>query len=209
MAGCGWRYHRDRPEADHPPRRGNRTNAVGSQLAGWGIWAVIAARITDLLTARPGGPTTLDDVIMGVQLAGGVAAVCGAVTLLAPRVIEPRAKPHAGPLDRLTVPLLLAGVVTGIAVVSGPFSITDGDGPAQTLFPWFRSLFTAHPKPDLMAKARVLYRIRAMVVLLLIATWPYTRLGGVITRAARLLAPSGRARGPGPLTPADRATRRR
>lgn len=197
VIGCVWRYRHDR-RAGASSHGESRVHAVGSQLAGWGIWTVIAARVTALLTDGPATPTPLGGAIMGVQLAGGVAALCGAVTLLAPRVTAPRGRPRSGPLDRLTVPLLLAGAITGIAVVAGPFTIVDSDAPARTLFPWFRSLFTAHPEYTSMTDARVVYQIRALVVLSLIAVWPYTRLGGVVTRAIRaLVAPRRRE----PLTP--------
>ena len=203
LIGTGWRYRRDRHDAGRAPRGESRAHAVGTQLVGWGMWAVIASRVMDLLTDSPAAPTPLGGAVMGVQLAGGVTALSGAAMLLAPRVTQPRGKPRTGPLDRLTVPLLLAGVVTGITIVSGPFSIVDSDGPAQTLFPWFRSLFGAHPEYETMRQARVVYQIRAMVVLALIAVWPYTRLGGVIARSVRWFVSSRPLR----LTPAIRALR--
>jgi nitrate reductase gamma subunit len=42
--------------------------------------------------------------------------------------------------------------------------------------PWFRSLFSLAPRPELMAGVPISFQIHALIVLVLLAGWPYTRL---------------------------------
>ena len=46
----------------------------------------------------------------------------------------------------------------------------------ETMSPWFRSLFTLAPRPELMVGIPVSFQIHALIVLILLAGWPYTRL---------------------------------
>jgi nitrate reductase gamma subunit len=45
-----------------------------------------------------------------------------------------------------------------------------------TVSPWFRSLFTASPHPELMVATPISFQIHNLLVLMLLAVWPYTRL---------------------------------
>lgn len=46
----------------------------------------------------------------------------------------------------------------------------------ETVSPWFRSLFTASPQPELMAGTPWTFQAHGLLVLALLAVWPYTRL---------------------------------
>ncbi|MEU6658156.1 respiratory nitrate reductase subunit gamma [Streptomyces sp. NPDC046821] len=77
--------------------------------------------------------------------------------------------------DKLMYLVLLAAIVLGMVA---KLTHTSGDGYdyRATIAPWARSLFTLSPKTALMSGVPALYRIHAVVGMLLIALVPFTRL---------------------------------
>ncbi|MGF6882605.1 nitrate reductase gamma subunit [Nocardia sp. GAS34] len=69
-----------------------------------------------------------------------------------------------------------AGAVAGVAVIAGIGLLWGTYNYRQTVSPWFRSLFTPHPQPELMVGTPWTFQLHGLVVLTLIALWPYTRL---------------------------------
>ncbi|MFE7800937.1 respiratory nitrate reductase subunit gamma [Nocardia sp. NPDC057440] len=176
-----WRYRRDRFRSylAHPDM--DRAQRLGSTVFPVGFGTVVAARITDMISSgahsRPEG--TLYVAILVVEMTAGVIATTGAVLLFVPDLIASPARPAITWLDRITLPVLVAGLLSGVMIRFDPNSSGNGYRTAESLFAWFRSLFTLHPNPDAMQHAPLIYQARGLILVLLIAMWPYTRLAGI------------------------------
>ena len=70
---------------------------------------------------------------------------------------------------------LLGTIVLGM-VAKLTHASDDGYNYRRTIGPWARSLFRLQPDTDLMAGVPVLYRVHAVIGMILIALVPYTRL---------------------------------
>ncbi|WP_433662782.1 respiratory nitrate reductase subunit gamma [Nocardia sp. CA-128927] len=182
IVGHLWRYRHDRfgwyatsPELD----RAQRIGAIAFRV---GMVGVVVARITDLAMS---GPHSHPDgaiyaTITVIEICALASATIGAVLLFVPDMIGSPARSAISPLDRITFPILVAGLLTWVAIKFDPNSSDDGYRTAETLFAWFRSLFTLHPRPEAMEHAPFIYQARGLVLMLFIAIWPYTRLASII-----------------------------
>ncbi len=181
VLGSLWRYRHDRFRPAGPGPDADRIEGYGATAFRFGVGLVLLARIVDVLAA---GPHEHPDgifyaaVIAAETIALPIAAA-GAVMLFLPPTIAGTHPPAVTPLDRVTLPVLTAVVLSGVLVRFDPYSTADNYRAAETLFTWSRSLFTPHPNPDAIAHAPALYQFRALILLLLAAIWPYTRLAGI------------------------------
>lgn len=182
IVGHLWRYRHDRfgwygTGADTD--RAQRIGAVAFQI---GMGGVIVARVTDLIASgphsRPDGSIYL--ALTVIEICALATATIGAVLLFVPDMIGSPSRPLVSPLDRITFPMLVAGLLTWVAIKFDPNSSDESYRTAETLFTWFRSLFTLHPDPDAMDHAPLIYQARGLVLMLFIAIWPYTRLASII-----------------------------
>ncbi|BCK53407.1 respiratory nitrate reductase subunit gamma [Nocardia wallacei] len=204
VLGNVWRYRHDR---FHPAGGGpdiDRLERYGANAFRLGTVLVLAARVTDVATSGPHDHPrgVLHAIPAGVEMVAGPTAAAGAVLVFLPPMIAGAYRAPVTPLDRLTLPVLTAVVLSGILVRFDPNSLDGNYRPAETLFAWARSLFILRPKPETMADAPALHRLRALTVLLLIGIWPYTRLAGIFAgpvvryatrcRTARLIPRPGR-----------------
>ncbi|MFG1798072.1 respiratory nitrate reductase subunit gamma [Nocardia sp. NPDC049149] len=162
----------------------HRAERIGARTFGLGVGLLVVARLTDLAASgphtHPGSTVRL--AITVIEILAAVPAVIGAMLLLVPNLITATAGSPVTPLDRVTFPLLTAGLLSRVAIHVDPNSDSGRYRSAETLFSWFRSLFTTHPQVEMMQQAPLLYQTRALILLLLIAIWPYTRLAGTFTR---------------------------
>jgi nitrate reductase gamma subunit len=142
-----------------------------------GLILAFGARLADLLAAGPhdhprGGTHA---AITLIELIAIPFALAGAALLLVPPLIRGEQRAAASHLDHLTMPILAGALLSGVIVESDPSSV-GRYRVAETLFPWFRSLFTLHPHADTIVDAPAIYQARGVILMLLIAIWPYTRL---------------------------------
>jgi nitrate reductase gamma subunit len=85
------------------------------------------------------------------------------------------------PLDRATLPILIAGWVSGTIIEFDQDPTVAHNRVDETLFVWLPAMFTTHPHPEAMIGAPLAYQVRGLVVLAIIGTWPYTRLAGIVS----------------------------
>lgn len=197
VVGHLWRYRRDRfrgpsygPHADVAQRLGALSFRIGVPL-------LVVARIAELLASgphsRPGGH--IEPLLITLQIIAVPLAMAGAAVLLIPPLIAADTHTRVTPLDRITLPVLVAALLSSILVSFDPHSTDRGYLMAETLFTWVRSLVTLHPDVAVMQHAPAMYQARGVIVMLLIAVWPYTRLAGIFavpaTRLLRNLARTG------------------
>ncbi|MEV0295476.1 respiratory nitrate reductase subunit gamma [Nocardia sp. NPDC050710] len=208
--GHVWRYRHDRFRDITTLTETDRAHRLGWMAFRTGFAVVITARLTDLIISGPHSHPT-DALYAGlvlIEVAGVLAATGAAVLLFLPDLIA--APPRAGitPLDRLTLPALAAGLLSGVIVRFDPNSTANQYRTAETLFAWARSLVVLHPDTDAISHAPFIYQARGLILLLIIGIWPYTRLSGTfagpIVRRARRFAIARRARGAAPDAVAGR-----
>ncbi|MFI6173345.1 respiratory nitrate reductase subunit gamma [Nocardia sp. NPDC051052] len=190
IVGHLWRYRHDRFGWYSTGADTDRAQRIGATAFRIGMSGVVAARITDLIASgphsRPDGSIYLTLTI--VEIGALATATIGAVLLFVPDMIGTPARPAVSPLDRITFPMLVAGLLTWVAIKFDPNSTDTGYRTAETLFAWFRSLFTLHPDPGAMEHAPFIYQARGLVLMLFIAIWPYTRLASIIAEPAYRVA---------------------
>ncbi|EUA12714.1 nitrate reductase gamma subunit [Mycobacterium kansasii 732] len=107
-------------------------------------------------------------------LAGGFAVVTGLGILLYRRITVPAVRRVTTRNDKLMYLLLVAALLTGM--VNTLTNVVATYNYRDTVSPWFRSLFSLHPAPELMASAPPTFQVHAVIVLALLGIWPYTRL---------------------------------
>ncbi|MEU8898687.1 respiratory nitrate reductase subunit gamma [Nocardia sp. NPDC048505] len=161
-----------------------RVERLGATTFGLAVGVVVLARIVDVAASGPHTPpsSAIRFTITLVELVAVAPAIIGAALLLVPNLITATAGRPVTPLDRVTFPLLTASVLSRVAIQVDPYSDSTRYRSAETLYSWFRSLLTAHPQVDVMQHAPLLYQARALILVLLIAIWPYTRLAGTFAR---------------------------
>lgn len=158
----------------------SRLLRMGSPLFHFGILGVFGGHVMGLLipqtwTAALG---VSDHVyhLMSVTLGSltGFAVVTGMGILLYRRITVPEVRKATTSNDKLMYLLLTAALVTGMVnTLTNVFAVYNY---RETVSPWFRSLFSLHPSPELMAGAPWTFQLHVLVVLALLGIWPYTRL---------------------------------
>lgn len=182
--GHAWRYRHDqfgwttRSSQLHE----SRLLRLGSPLFHFGLLAVLSGHVLGL--AIPASWTAALGVsepayhLLSVSFGtvSGLATVTGLAILLYRRftVTTVRRATTAG--DMVMYLLLSTAIGTGMLNTLGNNLIGGGYDYRATVSPWFRSLFTAHPQPELMVGIPISFQIHTLIVLTLLALWPYTRL---------------------------------
>ena len=155
---------------------------LGSPLFHFGMLAVIGGHAMGLLIPESWthavGISEHQYHIVSVTggTLSGVAVIAG-IGILLYRRIKVKAVRKATSRSDVVMYVLL-----GAALLSGMWNTVGGNligGPynyRETVSPWFRSVFSLHPMPELMANTPLSFQVHNLIVLTLIGIWPYTRL---------------------------------
>ncbi|MEV6099013.1 respiratory nitrate reductase subunit gamma [Nocardia sp. NPDC051981] len=181
--GHVWRYRRDGfrgylygPHIDRAQRAG-----IAAVRAGFPL--VFLVRVVEMLASgphsRPGHGIQL--VLAAIQVVAVPVTIAGVALILIPPLIDADVRQRVTPVDRITLPLLAAALMSAVLVTFDGGSTDGRYRTAETLFTWARSLIALHPEPAVMSHAPILYQARGLIVVLIIAVWPYTRLAGILT----------------------------
>jgi nitrate reductase gamma subunit len=160
----------------------SRLLRLGSPLFHFGLLAVLGGHVLGI--AIPASWTAALGVsehayhLLSVSFGtlSGLATVAGLGILLYRRATVPAVRKATTTIDKVMYLLLTAAIGTGMLNTVGSNLIGGGYDYRATVSPWFRSLFTIHPQPELMAGTPVSFQIHNLVVLTLLGIWPYTRL---------------------------------
>lgn len=182
VLGHIWRYRTDqfgwttRSSQVHE----SRLLRLGSPLFHFGLLGVFGGHVVGLLvpqqlTAAVGiTETTYHLVAVTMGSLAGFAVVAGLGILLYRRITVPAVRQATSRSDKLMYLLLVGALATGmlntLTNVFARYNYRD------TVSPWFRSLFSLHPAVDLMAEVPWTFQLHALIVLVLLGIWPYTRL---------------------------------
>ncbi|WP_026575450.1 respiratory nitrate reductase subunit gamma [Bacillus sp. UNC438CL73TsuS30] len=110
---------------------------------------------------------------------GGVAGlmvVIGLVLMLIRKFTTPRVRVHTTGGSYFTIIwlLLVAGLGTYMTLI---YNTTVGEYEYRlSIGPWFRSLFTLHPKSELMLGIPTLFKVHVVCSFILFASIPFTKL---------------------------------
>ncbi len=158
----------------------SRLLRMGSPLFHFGILGVFGGHVVGLMIPETwtSAAGISDHVyhLMSVTMGSlaGFAVVAGLGILLYRRITEPAVRRATTGNDKLMYLLLVAAVLTGMLnTLTNVFAAYNY---RETVSPWFRSLFSVHPVPELMASSPWTFQAHVLVVLALLGTWPYTRL---------------------------------
>jgi nitrate reductase gamma subunit len=184
VVGHIWRYRHDqfgwttRSSQLHE----GRLLRLGSPLFHFGLLAVLGGHVLGI--GVPASWTAAVGVsdqayhLMSVSFGtlSGLATITGLGILLYRRFAVPAVRKATTTIDKVMYLLLSTAILTGMLNTIGGNLIGGGYDYRSTVSPWFRSLFTLSPQPELMVGIPLSFQIHALVVLILLAGWPYTRL---------------------------------
>ncbi|MEV0146048.1 MULTISPECIES: respiratory nitrate reductase subunit gamma [unclassified Nonomuraea] len=189
VAGHVWRYRYDKFgwTTRSSQMYESRLLRVGSPLFHFGILVVILGHVGGLVIPKSWtealGVSEAAYHVTAVAL-GTVAGFC---TLAGLAILVYRRR-TVGPVfsattrnDKLMYAVLTLTIVLGLAATVVANAVGGGYDYRTTISPWFRSIFTLGPRPELMAGAPPLFRLHALSALVLFAIWPFTRLVHMLT----------------------------
>lgn len=113
---------------------------------------------------------------VGLGVPAGIATVVGLSILVYRRISVPAVRQSSSTSDKIMYVLFIAVIATGMYNTLGENLILGDYNYRSTVSPWFRSLFTLNPQPDLMVGVPLSFQLHGLTVLALLAIWPYTRL---------------------------------
>lgn len=158
----------------------SRLLRLGSPLFHFGLLGVFGGHVVGLLvpeswTSAVGiSESAYHFVAVTMGSLAGFAVVAGLGILLFRRVTVPAVRQATTRSDKLMYLLLLGALTTGMLnTLTNVFARYNY---RETVSPWFRSLFSPHPAVELMADAPLTFQVHALIVLVLLGIWPYTRL---------------------------------
>lgn len=160
----------------------SRLLRLGSPLFHFGLLAVLGGHVMGILipaswTAAVGISEGMYHFIsVSAGTVTGLATVAGLAILLYRRITVRAVRQATTANDKMMYVLLAAAILTGMVNTVGDNLIGGGYDYRATVAPWFRSLFTLNPQPDLMVGTPTSFQVHNIIVLTLLAVWPYTRL---------------------------------
>lgn len=160
----------------------SRLLRLGSPLFHFGMLGVIGGHVLGVLipeswTDAVGiSEAAYHVVAVSAGSVAGLAVIAGIAILLYRRITVSAVRQATTGNDKAMYVLLAAALITGLLNTWGSNLLWGTYNYRETVSPWFRSLFTLHPHPDLMVGAPWTFQAHGLIVLALIGFWPYTRL---------------------------------
>lgn len=160
----------------------SRLLRLGSPLFHFGMLGVIGGHVLGVLIPQSWTEAvgisehTYHLVAVSAGSVAGFAVIAGIGILLYRRWTVPAVRRATTGNDRIMYALLAAALVTGLLNTVGSNLLWGTYNYRETVSPWFRSIFTLHPQPELMVGTPWTFQAHGLVVLTLIGIWPYTRL---------------------------------
>ncbi|MGV9664615.1 respiratory nitrate reductase subunit gamma [Nocardia niigatensis] len=194
VAGHVWRYRRDGFRGYLYGPHLDRAQRAGIAAVRTGFPIVFVVRVVEMVAS---GPHSRPDhgiqlMLAAIQIVAVPVTITGVALILIPPLISADVRHRVTPVDRLTLPLLAAALLSAVLVTFDGGSTDSRYRTAETLFTWARSVIALHPESAVMDHAPLLYQVRGLIVVLIIAVWPYTRLAGILIvpllRVARQVA---------------------
>ncbi|MFF2556297.1 respiratory nitrate reductase subunit gamma [Nocardia sp. NPDC058058] len=160
----------------------SRLLRLGSPLFHFGMLGVIGGHVLGVLipeswTNAVGISEHLYHVVaVSAGTVAGIAVIAGIGILLYRRVTVTAVRKATTRNDQVMYVLLAGALITGLLNTVGSNLLWGTYNYRETVSPWFRSLFSIHPQPELMVGTPWTFQAHGLIVLTLIGIWPYTRL---------------------------------
>lgn len=159
----------------------SRLLQIGSPLFHFGLLFVIAGHVVGLVvpkswTQAVGITQEMYHVLaVGLGAVAGFCTIVGMIILLYRRRMTPSVFSATTANDKIMYVFLAGAILTGLAntVLGNVFGHYDY---REGVSIWFRQVFALRPDPDLMSAAPLTFQLHAVIVMLLFAMWPFTRL---------------------------------
>ena len=149
----------------------------------WGIIIILLGHLVALIipssfTAWNAAPVRLYALeITGFALAAWTLGGLG--VLIYRRVQNKRVRAVTTPMDLAVLLLIVAQVVTGMAIALF-YRFGSFWGP-EVFTPYIRSLLTLDPRPELLADLAIVVRLHAFLFFVFLGVFPFTRLVHIVT----------------------------
>ncbi|MFJ1455610.1 respiratory nitrate reductase subunit gamma [Nocardia sp. N2S4-5] len=184
LVGHVWRYRYDKFgwTTRSSQLYENRLLRLGSPLFHYGIVLVVLGHVLGLVL--PESWTEAIGVSEGLYHAVSftLGTVAGVATVLGLAILIYRRR-TVGPVFSATtrndkIMYLLLGLSLALGLGTTLYYTLSGQvhDYRQDVAPWFRSIFTFRPEPELMAGAPLGFRLHALAACALFAFWPFSRL---------------------------------
>ncbi|MEV4475178.1 respiratory nitrate reductase subunit gamma [Nonomuraea sp. NPDC049504] len=165
----------------------SRLLRVGSPLFHFGILVVALGHVGGLVIPKSWteavgigeGLYHLLAVVLGTI--AGVATVGGLAILIYRRRTVGPVFTATTRNDKLMYAVLALTIALGLAATVLANITGGGYDYRTTVSPWFRSIFSFQPRPELMAGVPLLFQLHALSALVLFGIWPFTRLVHMLT----------------------------
>ncbi|WP_007023897.1 respiratory nitrate reductase subunit gamma [Saccharomonospora iraqiensis] len=160
----------------------NRLLRLGSPLFHFGILVVAVGHVGGLLIPKSWtGAVGISDTAYHV-MAVALGVVAGFATLVGAAILVYRRR-TVGPVfsattrnDKVMYVLLLGTIVLGLGTTVLGNLVENPHDYRETVSPWFRSIFSFQPEPELMTRATLGFQLHALAAWALFAFWPFSRL---------------------------------
>lgn len=152
---------------------GRRLQGWAMHLFHWGILAVLIGHMAGYIGAMLYLDTWVSGVFYWFALVGGLMVLAGSSIALLRRFVIPEVRAMSSQLDDYLVHFFLIAILV-IALYQVIFQQTFGMVYAAA--PWFASIWTFSPDPELMEGATLLTRIHIFLALTFFAYFPFTKL---------------------------------
>lgn len=150
---------------------GRRLLGYASHLFHWGLLVVLIGHLAGWIGGLMGLPGWINFFFWSALL-GGIATMAGSILALSRRFMVPEVRAMSQTDDYLVHYFLIAILGIGLyqVVVDRIFGL------AYTAAPWFASIWTLAPQPELMASASLLTKLHVFLALTFFAYFPFTKL---------------------------------
>ncbi|UGT64055.1 respiratory nitrate reductase subunit gamma [Nocardia asteroides] len=184
LLGHVWRYRTDqfgwttRSSQLHE----SRLLRLGSPLFHFGMLGVFGGHVLGVLIPQSWTDAigishhTYHVVAVAAGSVAGLAVITGIGILLYRRFTVAAVRRATTRSDKVMYFLLAGALLTGLLNTVGSNLLWGTYNYRETVSPWFRSLFTVDPQPELMVGVPWTFQAHGLFVLVLVAIWPYTRL---------------------------------
>ena len=184
MAGHVWRYRYDKfgwtTRSSQMYER--RILRLASPLFHFGILAALGGHVMGLVIPKSWTESAGlgEDAYHAMSLTLGTIAGVGTVVGMALLIYRRRT---VGPVfsattknDKLMYLVLATTILLGLLTTVLTNLVGHGHDYRETVSPYFRSIFSFSPKPELMSEAPLGFQLHVLSAWLLFAVWPFTRL---------------------------------
>jgi nitrate reductase gamma subunit len=184
IGGTMWRYRYDKFgwTTRSSELYESRLLRIGSPLFHFGLLVVILGHVIGLLIPKSwtdAAGLSQEAYHLQALVLGAIAGFC---TLVGVAILIYRRR-STGPVfmattknDKMMYVVLVAAIVVGLTTTLLGAAGGEEHNYRLTVSPWFRSLFVLQPDIEAMSRSGLAFQLHAIVGMLLLGIWPFTRL---------------------------------